>query len=107
MENNLTMNESFALDKKEDDETRLEEEKIFPAGSNSSQAKLNLGVTILASRFAAILGEELKRSKMLRCHNYKNQKNLTFLLSLMMTNRLHYDRVYWLSFSTWGQKFSV
>ncbi|XP_017982677.1 PREDICTED: probable cyclic nucleotide-gated ion channel 17 [Theobroma cacao] len=53
MENNLTMTESFTLDEKGDDETGQEEEKIFPAGSNSSQTKLNLGVTILASRFAA------------------------------------------------------
>ncbi|XVE71754.1 hypothetical protein DITRI_Ditri10aG0177100 [Diplodiscus trichospermus] len=53
MENNLTMTESFALDEKEDDETGQEEEKILTAGSNPSLAKLNLGVTILASRFAA------------------------------------------------------
>ncbi|XP_021275579.1 cyclic nucleotide-gated ion channel 17 isoform X2 [Herrania umbratica] len=53
MENNLTMTESFTLDEKGDDETGQEEEKIFPAGSNPSQTKLNLGVTILASRFAA------------------------------------------------------
>ncbi|EOY31626.1 Cyclic nucleotide-gated channel 17 isoform 2 [Theobroma cacao] len=53
MENNLTMTDSFTLDEKGDDETGQEEEKIFPAGSNSSQTKLNLGVTILASRFAA------------------------------------------------------
>ncbi|OMO94157.1 putative cyclic nucleotide-gated ion channel 14-like protein [Corchorus capsularis] len=41
------------MDEKEDDETGQEEEKTFPTGSNPSQAKLNLGVTILASRFAA------------------------------------------------------
>lgn len=42
----LSLRESLPLD-----ERKLEEE--YPAGSNSSQAKLNLGVTILASRFAA------------------------------------------------------
>ncbi|XVF88054.1 hypothetical protein PTKIN_Ptkin19aG0018400 [Pterospermum kingtungense] len=46
MENNLTMAESSALDEKEDDESGQ-------AVSSSSRAKLNLGVTILASRFAA------------------------------------------------------
>ncbi|KAE8730796.1 putative cyclic nucleotide-gated ion channel 14 [Hibiscus syriacus] len=47
--------ESFASDEKEDEETEEEEEeeKSLIPGSNSSQAKLNLGVTILASRFAA------------------------------------------------------
>ncbi|XWS27293.1 hypothetical protein CRYUN_Cryun26dG0102600 [Craigia yunnanensis] len=53
MENNLNMTESFALDEKEDDESRQEEEKMSTAVTNPSQAKLNLGVTILASRFAA------------------------------------------------------
>lgn len=53
-ENNLTRTESFALDENENDATGQEDEgKIFTAGSNPSQAKLNLGVTILASRFAA------------------------------------------------------
>ncbi|XP_022749449.1 cyclic nucleotide-gated ion channel 17-like isoform X2 [Durio zibethinus] len=53
MENNLTITESFALDEKEDDESGQEEEKMLTAVSNPSQAKLNLGVTIWASRFAA------------------------------------------------------
>ncbi|XP_022731724.1 cyclic nucleotide-gated ion channel 17-like isoform X2 [Durio zibethinus] len=53
MEYNMTMTESLALNEKEDDETGQEEQKIFTAGSNPSQAKLNLGVTILASMFAA------------------------------------------------------
>ncbi|MBA0842322.1 hypothetical protein Goarm_002153, partial [Gossypium armourianum] len=52
MENSL-MTESLSLDEKEDDETGQEKEKNFIVGSNPSQAKLNLGVTILASRFAA------------------------------------------------------
>ena len=53
MENNLTMTESFPSDEKEDDESGQEEEKMLTAVSNPSQAKLNLGVTLLASRFAA------------------------------------------------------
>ncbi|XVE63421.1 hypothetical protein DITRI_Ditri07aG0019400 [Diplodiscus trichospermus] len=53
MENNLTMTELFALDEKEGDETVQEEEKMLTAVSNPSQPKLNLGVTILASKFAA------------------------------------------------------
>lgn len=52
MENSL-MTESLSLDEKEDDETGQEKEQNFTAGFNPSQAKLNLGVTILASRFAA------------------------------------------------------
>ncbi|KAI4344366.1 hypothetical protein L6164_011600 [Bauhinia variegata] len=46
----LSMREALALDETEANETEQEEHS---AGSNSSQAKLNLGVTILASRFAA------------------------------------------------------
>ncbi|KAJ7955729.1 Cyclic nucleotide-gated channel [Quillaja saponaria] len=49
----LTMRESFVLDEEVVNESEQEEKVHFPAGSNSSQAKLNLGVTILASRFAA------------------------------------------------------
>ncbi|GMJ07195.1 CYCLIC NUCLEOTIDE-GATED CHANNEL 17, cyclic nucleotide-gated channel 17 [Hibiscus trionum] len=47
------MTESIASDEKDDDETEQEEEKNLIPGSVPSQAKLNLGVTILASRFAA------------------------------------------------------
>ncbi|XVF47748.1 hypothetical protein PTKIN_Ptkin03bG0135800 [Pterospermum kingtungense] len=51
MENSPTVTESFALD---DVSGQVEDERaIFTAGSNPSQAKLNLGVSILASRFAA------------------------------------------------------
>ncbi|KAM4125774.1 hypothetical protein ACB094_01G336300 [Castanea mollissima] len=46
----LSKRESFALSEKEANE---KEEEHFSPGSNPSQAKLNLGVTILASRFAA------------------------------------------------------
>ncbi|XP_065625369.1 cyclic nucleotide-gated ion channel 17 [Quercus suber] len=46
----LSMRESFASSEKEANE---KEEEHFSPGSNPSQAKLNLGVTILASRFAA------------------------------------------------------
>ncbi|XP_050272458.1 cyclic nucleotide-gated ion channel 17-like isoform X2 [Quercus robur] len=46
----LSMRESSALSEKEANE---KEEEHFSPGSNPSQAKLNLGVTILASRFAA------------------------------------------------------
>lgn len=49
----LNMRESFALNQKEVDETGQEEEEHFSAGSSPSQARLNLGITILASRFAA------------------------------------------------------
>lgn len=52
MGNTLTTAESFASDDRETDETGQEEEH-YPASSNPSQTKLNLGVTILASRFAA------------------------------------------------------
>ncbi|KAF5749458.1 hypothetical protein HS088_TW04G01427 [Tripterygium wilfordii] len=52
-ENSLTMSESFCYDENEADGTGQEGEEHFPTGSNPSQAKLNLGVTILASRFAA------------------------------------------------------
>jgi cyclic nucleotide gated channel len=47
----LGLKESLPLDETAPSE-RLQEEE-YPIGSNSSQAKLNLGVTILASRFAA------------------------------------------------------
>jgi cyclic nucleotide gated channel len=47
----LTMRESFALH--EEEANKKEEEEHLSVGSNPSQAKLNLGVTILASRFAA------------------------------------------------------
>ena len=51
-ENILTMSESFALNEREAAETEQEDEAHFSDSSNPSQAKLNLGVTILASRFA-------------------------------------------------------
>ncbi|KAH9806104.1 cyclic nucleotide-gated ion channel 17 [Citrus sinensis] len=51
--NAYTRAESFASDERETDETMQEEVERFSASSNPSQAKLNLGVTILASRFAA------------------------------------------------------
>ncbi|KAK7281579.1 hypothetical protein RIF29_09696 [Crotalaria pallida] len=47
----LSLRESLPLDETLADEREQEDE--YPSGSNSSQAKLNLGVTILASRFAA------------------------------------------------------
>lgn len=48
------MRESFAaMDGKEAYETEQEEEEQFSGRSNPSMAKMNLGVTILASRFAA------------------------------------------------------
>lgn len=53
MAKDYTMRESFALDKKVTYATEQEEEEHFSAGPNPSSAKLNLGVTILASRFAA------------------------------------------------------
>ncbi|KAF3452848.1 hypothetical protein FNV43_RR03281 [Rhamnella rubrinervis] len=53
MAKDFTMRESFALDKKVNYGTEQEEEEHFSAGPNPSSAKLNLGVTILASRFAA------------------------------------------------------
>lgn len=50
----LSMKESFALEEQVAYETGQEEEEdYYSSGSNPSQAKLNLGVTILASRFAA------------------------------------------------------
>ncbi|KAG2692177.1 hypothetical protein I3843_08G039800 [Carya illinoinensis] len=49
----FTMQESFALNVVENNETDEEEEEHFPVDSNSSQAEMNLRVTILASRFAA------------------------------------------------------
>lgn len=52
MVHDLMASESFTLDEREPDETREKEEEHCLASSNSSQAKLNLGVTILASRFA-------------------------------------------------------
>ncbi|KAH8481959.1 hypothetical protein H0E87_029423 [Populus deltoides] len=53
VENNLTMSESFALNEREATEPEEEDGAHFSDRSNPSQAKLNLGVTILASRFAA------------------------------------------------------
>ncbi|XP_061347453.1 cyclic nucleotide-gated ion channel 17 [Gastrolobium bilobum] len=47
----ISLRESIALDETVSIEGKHEED--YSAGSNSSQAKLNLGVTILASRFAA------------------------------------------------------
>ncbi|XWS72807.1 hypothetical protein CRYUN_Cryun02cG0072200 [Craigia yunnanensis] len=54
MARNLSMMESFSYPPEEQvaDETEQKEEHIL-ASSNSSQVKQNLGVTILASRFAA------------------------------------------------------
>ncbi|XP_044471662.1 cyclic nucleotide-gated ion channel 17-like isoform X1 [Mangifera indica] len=50
----VTTTESFASDERETDETGHEEEEDhYPPSSTSSQAKLNLGATILAKRFAA------------------------------------------------------
>ncbi|KAJ6355373.1 hypothetical protein OIU77_005873 [Salix suchowensis] len=53
VENILTMSESFALNEREATETEQEDEAPFSDHSNPSQARPNLGVTILASRFAA------------------------------------------------------
>ncbi|KAJ7966034.1 Cyclic nucleotide-gated channel [Quillaja saponaria] len=52
---NLSMNESYSytLDEQVHDETETEKEELSTVTSNTSQAKQNLGVTILASRFAA------------------------------------------------------
>lgn len=52
MVKDLMMRESFVLDDKLDFETEQEEEEYSSGGSDPSQAKLDLGVTILASRFA-------------------------------------------------------
>lgn len=49
----LCLRESFALDEKVAYETGEGEEEHLSVGSNPSQAKMNLGVTLLASRFAA------------------------------------------------------
>ncbi|BFG14684.1 hypothetical protein CerSpe_009580 [Prunus speciosa] len=49
----LSLRESFALDEKVAYETGEGEEEHLSVGSNPSQAKMNLGVTLLASRFAA------------------------------------------------------
>lgn len=46
----LPLDETVANEREHEEE---EEEEEYSAGSNSSQAKLNLGATILASRFAA------------------------------------------------------
>ncbi|QHO56838.1 cyclic nucleotide-gated ion channel 17 isoform X2 [Arachis hypogaea] len=48
----LSLRESVPLDETAVSE-RVDDEEEYPAVSNSSQTKLNLGVTILASRFAA------------------------------------------------------
>lgn len=48
----LGLSESLSLDETVASE-RAHVDEEYPTGSNSSQAKLNLGVTILASRFAA------------------------------------------------------
>lgn len=55
MDKNLSMMESFSCthDEQVADETEHEEEEYSNLSSTSSQAKQNLGVTILASRFAA------------------------------------------------------
>jgi cyclic nucleotide gated channel len=53
MENNLTMLESFALNEGEATGLEQEDRAPFSDSLNPSQAKLNLGVTILAPRFAA------------------------------------------------------
>lgn len=50
---NLTYRESFTMDESETVASEREPSDEFSAASNSSQAKLNLGVTLLASRFAA------------------------------------------------------
>eukprot|EP00257_Ricinus_communis_P023333 XP_015583282.1 cyclic nucleotide-gated ion channel 17 [Ricinus communis] len=52
-ENSLTVSESFAVDEIEANETGQDEEDHNTGGLTSSQAKMNLGVTLLASRFAA------------------------------------------------------
>ncbi|CAB4292808.1 unnamed protein product [Prunus armeniaca] len=49
----LSSRESFALDEKVAYETGEGEEEHLSVGSNPSQGKMNLGVTLLASRFAA------------------------------------------------------
>lgn len=49
----LSMKESFALEEQVVYETGQEEEEEHYSSGSTSQAKLNLGVTILASRFAA------------------------------------------------------
>ncbi|XP_050215924.1 cyclic nucleotide-gated ion channel 17 [Mercurialis annua] len=52
-EHNLIVSESFVLDENETVEVDSEEGNHYSNGSSSSQAKMNLGVTLLASRFAA------------------------------------------------------
>ncbi|XP_050371802.1 cyclic nucleotide-gated ion channel 17-like [Argentina anserina] len=49
----LSLRESFALEEKVAYETAEEEEEEFEPSSNASQAKMNLGITLLAKRFAA------------------------------------------------------
>ncbi|XP_009379504.1 cyclic nucleotide-gated ion channel 17 [Pyrus x bretschneideri] len=49
----LCMSESFALDEKVAYETEQEEEHLSVVSNPASQVKMNLGVTLLASRFAA------------------------------------------------------
>ncbi|KAF8392950.1 hypothetical protein HHK36_021190 [Tetracentron sinense] len=54
MAKDLSVHESFSMDEQAADETGQEEEEDHATSSeNPSQAKQNLGVTILASRFAA------------------------------------------------------
>uniref|UniRef100_A0A2P2L4A4 Putative cyclic nucleotide-gated ion channel 17 n=1 Tax=Rhizophora mucronata TaxID=61149 RepID=A0A2P2L4A4_RHIMU len=53
VENSLSMSESFACESCEANKTEQDEGDHFSDGSSHSQARLNLGVTILASRFAA------------------------------------------------------
>lgn len=54
MAKDLTTMESFAFSEKDAEETEQDEEQdATPTGSNSSQPRSNLGITILASRFAA------------------------------------------------------
>ncbi|KAM0963775.1 hypothetical protein FF1_022840 [Malus domestica] len=53
MVKDLCMSESFALDEKVAYETGQEEEHLSVVSNPASQVKMNLGVTLLASRFAA------------------------------------------------------
>ncbi|KAA8535474.1 hypothetical protein F0562_030477 [Nyssa sinensis] len=60
----LSTMESFALDENVANETGQEEEQDhYSVDSSSSQTKLNLGVTILASRFAANTRRGVQRTK--------------------------------------------
>ncbi|KAE8657953.1 cation/hydrogen exchanger family protein [Hibiscus syriacus] len=99
---------SFASDEKEDDETKEEGRgRKVNSRLHSFSGKMNLRVTILASRFAANTRRGAQKIKMLRCQNYKNQRNPTFLQNLTMTDKMvrFIIGVYTAKFLDWGRTF--